>query len=1065
MFLRARLHRGTRRCTHICVRAAALLCLLALEFSSNASAQKSQPPAVSAATPAPQTPAEPPVTIEAGKTIDRDIAGNQSHAYQIAIPDGQCAVLIADQQGIDLAIDVLDSDSAPVVVYDSEKRRNGEEKFELPGTGTGHGTIHFNVRAVYFGAPPARYQLRLADTHACTAAEKAIYQARILAQKSSALSKAGNYDDAIKLTTQAIDLASSNLPADDPFLGQLDMRLALLLRTKGDLAHAEEQLQQAVDIFHKSLGDDDPLTAQAIGDQGLISSSRADYAAAAEKFQQAIDTSARVLAPDDPQVATFLMDMAVPHEGRGNLEGEMADLQGARTIYLNYLAPDDDEITRVTYDLGDVYMELHQLDLAKKYTLEALTRAEKKYGPNHPYCAYPLQNLGIIARREKNYDQALEYLWRSEKIREKSLGLRHPITAQLLVNIANVDHDKGDYNEAIKLMLQALEIMESTSGPYHPNTLKTLASLSRTYAAQNDPAHAYEYQARMDAMIQKTLALNLATGSEREKLDFAESISNYNQRSIWMAVAEAPENQQAADGAALAILQRKSRVLDAVASSMATLRAHLKPEDQALLDQLSSTTADLAKLTLSGPKKMPLADYQSQLHALEQKREQLEAQISQRSNGYFEPSNDVTLESVENAIPENAALIEYATYKSFSPRAASDDAAYGEAQYVAFVLTRHAKVRWANLGSARDIDAAVAKWRDALADPSRQDAVALARALDAKVMQPVRAMTGDSTRLLISPEGDLNLIPFEALVDEQQRFAVERFSITYLTTGRDLLRLQKPRASGTGPMVVANPLFGEPAEPLLAESTPQKSPAAQAARAPHVIEQRRSVTSGASLSDVYFAPLPGTEQEAKSIESLFPDAKLVTGPQATKATLKAANAPEILHIATHGFFLQDFPPSPTNADSKHAGAVPQNPLLRAGLALTGANLTKDGNEDGILTGLEASGLNLWGTKLVTLSACETGIGTVRDGEGVYGLRRAFFLAGTETLVMSLWEVSDRVTREMMSSYYSGLKRGLGRGDALRQAQLEMLKRKDRRHPFYWASFIQAGEWANLSGQR
>jgi CHAT domain-containing protein len=110
-------------------------------------------------------------------------------------------------------------------------------------------------------------------------------------------------------------------------------------------------------------------------------------------------------------------------------------------------------------------------------------------------------------------------------------------------------------------------------------------------------------------------------------------------------------------------------------------------------------------------------------------------------------------------------------------------------------------------------------------------------------------------------------------------------------------------------------------------------------------------------------------------------------------------------------------------------------------------------------------LNLWGTKLVTLSACETGVGKVQGGEGVYGLRRAFFLAGTETLVMSLWEVSDRVTRDMMTSYYAGLHRGLGRGEALRQAELEMLKRKDRQHPFYWASFIQAGEWANLDGKR
>jgi CHAT domain-containing protein len=110
-------------------------------------------------------------------------------------------------------------------------------------------------------------------------------------------------------------------------------------------------------------------------------------------------------------------------------------------------------------------------------------------------------------------------------------------------------------------------------------------------------------------------------------------------------------------------------------------------------------------------------------------------------------------------------------------------------------------------------------------------------------------------------------------------------------------------------------------------------------------------------------------------------------------------------------------------------------------------------------------LNLWGTRLVTLSACDTGVGEVRNGEGVYGLRRAFFLAGTETLVMSLWPVSDYISREVMQAYYTGLRGGLGRGDALREAKLSLLKRKNRGHPFYWASFIQSGEWGNLDGKR
>ena len=130
--------------------------------------------------------------------------------------------------------------------------------------------------------------------------------------------------------------------------------------------------------------------------------------------------------------------------------------------------------------------------------------------------------------------------------------------------------------------------------------------------------------------------------------------------------------------------------------------------------------------------------------------------------------------------------------------------------------------------------------------------------------------------------------------------------------------------------------------------------------------------------------------------------------------------PQILHIATHGFFLED------GKTAKDTAKI-ENPLLRSGLALAGANQSiKESKDDGILTALEASGLNLWGTKLVVLSACDTGLGEVRNGEGVYGLRRAFVLAGTESLVMSLWSVSDYVTREMMTNYYKNLKAGMGR---------------------------------------
>jgi len=143
----------------------------------------------------------------------------------------------------------------------------------------------------------------------------------------------------------------------------------------------------------------------------------------------------------------------------------------------------------------------------------------------------------------------------------------------------------------------------------------------------------------------------------------------------------------------------------------------------------------------------------------------------------------------------------------------------------------------------------------------------------------------------------------------------------------------------------------------------------------------------------------------------------------------------------------------------------ENPLLRSGLALAGANRRTGQDDDGILTALEASGLNLWGTKLVVLSACDTGVGMVRTGEGVNGLRRALVLAGSETQVMSLWPVNDYATQSLMKAYYAGLKQGQGRGEALRSVKLEMMRRKGMEHPFYWASFIQSGRWTALDDRQ
>jgi CHAT domain-containing protein len=246
---------------------------------------------------------------------------------------------------------------------------------------------------------------------------------------------------------------------------------------------------------------------------------------------------------------------------------------------------------------------------------------------------------------------------------------------------------------------------------------------------------------------------------------------------------------------------------------------------------------------------------------------------------------------------------------------------------------------------------------------------------------------------------------------------------------------------------------------------------------------------------VSFSRLKGTAEEAEAVGAVLPGVRVLTQARATESALKQVSGPRVLHVATHGFFLADQPPGPAEgARGIKLGSAgggqrvlrqAENPLLRSGLALAGANVGRSaGGEDGILTALEASALDLWGTELVVLSACETGVGEVRNGEGVYGLRRALVLAGSESQVMSLWQVADEATRDLMTAYYRRLLAGEGRTEALRRVQLEMLKgtgrvaggrsrelvlkgsvaEAERGHPYFWAAFIQSGDWRPLGGQ-
>ena len=724
---------------------------------------------------------------------------------------------------------------------------------------------------------------------------------------------------------------------------------------------------------------------------------------------------------------------------------------------------------------ADKLRDVGQYDKALPLAARALTITEKALGADHPYTATSLNSLALLYRAKGDYGQAEPLYRRALAIKEKALGPEHPETAKSLNNLASLYYARGDYAQAEPLLRRALAIYEKALGPEYPDTALALNNLTELYEARGDYAQAVQMKGRAAEGQERHLSLVLATGSDRQKQLYLNTLSSDLDVAVSLHARHLPADRQAAQLALIVILRRKGRSLDATTEQIGALRRRASKQDVALLDQLLSVRSQQATLEVNDSGKLSPEQWRARITELATEAEKLETTISERSAEFRATIQPITLAGVQSKLPPDAALVEFFVYSPYDAKAKLGEH-WGRPRYVAYTLRRDGTLKVADLGEAETIDRAVTAWREALRDRKRDDVKSLARALDELVMRPVRGLVGETRRLLLSPDGALNLIPFAALVDEHNEYLVSRYRISYLTSGRDLLRLQVARESKQAPLIMANPDFELPGNNQLAASRDQKLESdGQSANSSSVPQANQAATSRSlSLADFNAPPLPGTAEEAKAIKGILPEATVLTGQQATETALKQATAPRLLHIATHGFFLDDPAPAPPSTrrllqqeSSALRAPINQagNPLLRSGRALAGFNLHRNGDDDGVLTALEATGLNLWGTKMVILSACDTGIGTVRNGQGVYGLRRAFVLAGSETQVMSLWPVSDVGTRDLMIEYYKALQRGEGRAEGLRQVQLRMLKDPQRQHPYYWASFIQSGEWANLEGKR
>jgi CHAT domain-containing protein len=1064
-----------------------LLLIIVLRLAASAHAQQ-----INVAKP--ETIANPPEVrkLEAGKPIEREMKGGESHTYQIALATGQYLDVAVEQKGIDVVVRVIAPDGKQLMEVDSPNGTEGREPVQFIAAASAD--YQLVIASLEKTAPLGRYEIRVLDLRVATANDRAalekarwLQEATQLQTEADALSNAGKYDAAIPSAARALTLTEKALGAEHSDTGISVTKLGLLYYAKGDYDKAAPLFVRALAILEKALGAEHPYTASALNNLAALYDAQGDYGKAEPLYLRSLAIREKVLGAEHPSTAISINNLAELYRSKG-------DYAKAEPFYVRALAIKEKTLgaehpgTATSFNnLAAMLKDKGDYKRAEPLYLRALTIFEKTAGKEHPFTITTLNNLADLYRIKGDYEKAEPLYIRVLAIREKSLGVEHPDTATSLNNLGGLYRMKGDLAKAAPLFVRALTIYEKTLGEEHPLTINSLNNLAILEQAMGNVAQAITLQNRCNEATERDFIRNLVTGSERQRLLYINRTARYLDLTLSLHTQFAPTDLLAERMALSMLLQRKGRALDAITDAIAALRRRASADDQKLLDQLTAARSQLSNATIKGAGKQSPAEHQANLKNLSEQVEKLEAELSRRSAEFRAQALPVTLGAVQTAVPDDAALIEFASYLPYDAKTQK----FADRRYVAYLLTKTGEIQWVDLGEATKIDNAVKAFRAVLHQNAHGklsditgDVIPKARALDELILRPVRALVGDKKHLLISPDGSLNLIPFDALVDENNRYLVEGYSISYLTSGRDLLRLQTTKASNKAALVIANPDFDNGATSIKVTTTDtriaQRVDPSQNDR--QRIAHRTEARPGPRLGDVQLRPfgrLPGSAKEGEKLKKLLPEATVLTGERATESALKRAVSPSILHISTHGgFVVQQTPPQgnqqrglPVDLDEETrngaltAKAKVEDPLLRSGLFFAGANMGKSGDDDGVLTALEATALDLYGTKLVVLSACDTGIGEVRNGDGVYGLRRALVLAGSETQVMSLWAISDEGTRKLMVDYYKRLLKGEGRGEALRQARLKMLESKHHQHPYYWASFIQSGEWANLDGKR
>jgi len=884
----------------------------------------------------------------------------------------------------------------------------------------------------------------------------------------------GDYDEALSLYTQA-HIICQEIGQQNSFFATILNNLAAIYEEKGIYATAESYYRKALKLRLQVLGENHPDFAASLDNLALFLYAKGDYTESKKHQDQAVELRRQVLGENHPDFAASLNNLAMRYDALCDYEQAQSLYVRANNICRNTFGEDHPLYIKNLNNLGESYRKTRNYAKAEELLLRAIKICENRFGQDHPDLASTQNNLAVLYECKGDYEKAEELLRRVLEIRRKMLPKNHLHLALTMNNLGALCRTRGKYAEAEELLLRSFDIYKETFGDSHPDCVAVLRNISDLYIAAGRHGLAIDYMERTARFEDNLIGQLFSVGSERQRMISLLAIRRSFYAFLTLVINLYSTSSDIVKSAFDLTLRRKSLTAEAFAAQRDAVLARRYPQLEPKFKELNLLRMQITQKTLSGPNiHKGISDHYNLLNEWKSNKESLESQLANSIPEVMleEVLRKSNCEAIVKELSDADALIEFVKFDPFDFGLTRTENAsrWKPAKYIAFVLHKGdpVNVHLIDLGPAETIDRLIKSLKLGIIHeaefslPTEMPSIEsnsfyYGTELRKVLFDPLKPVLKDHTNLFIAPDGSLYNLPFEVLPTTDGLRLIDEYHITYLTTGRDLMRFRSAPVNSyqTDPVVIADPDYD------LASGMPE-------------------TVSCTTVVDPIFRRLEWTGIEGQRIAELL-QVQPWMGCNALESRLKKLVSPRILHLATHGFFSPTtvLPTSGVGNQSSinqlHINKVEfsdtpignnlHNPMLKSGLVLAGFNtslkkrpLPADA-EDGILTAEDISGLNLSNTELVVLSACETGLGDIQDTEGVFGMRRAFVLAGAKTLIMSLWKVADKQTQELMVGVYRRILSGQHRAEALRKAQLDIRKKYPK--PYYWGAFICQGNSSPL----